>query len=782
MEPTCCASPVLMEFLLLLAVLLLGVSVILQLRSAGHWKLRQFAIRKPVAEPAPAPIQPAVATVAAPAAAPAPKVAVEGRAAGHLKVLSHGELLQVTGAHQLLEHLARHSRLSKLVFERDFLPALRQYVEFVQLMPASESHHHANVGGLLAHTLETAYHALVLRGGYLLPRNGGAEIIDAQRDYWTYAIFFGALLHDVGKPLTDLRIEMRLPRSTAGARWLPMSGSLVECGAEQYRVTFAPKAERDYGSHSKMGVVLLQRLAPASALNFLGRCPDVLQELTQFLSGDARQGVIAEIVGKADQASTKNNLAGGSRARFSTARSVPLVEQLMNAIQDMLRQGGQLPLNRDGAVGWVYDGSIWFVAKRLADTVREYIRAHAGDEAGIPGENKNDRLFDTWQEYGQLVVNPATQQAIWHVIVHGEDGQGYSHNLSVLRFSLEKLWPAGPDTYPQAMAGRIEVLSKRRAEPDGQASVAAPAATGVRPSTTAASPPIAAAPTTLTKEAAAEIPAPKFGEPPKKPSKRTLTAPSPLDDDDILPEDESALAGVKAAKRSATATAASPASTPRRAAPAAQPTAMAPESSSPPVAAASAGTHDADSELEVPPWGAENVAQSPPPAAQIGRAVLHQDTTPVAAGNKTGREPSDAAMAFMQWVQRGLADGSLKYNEAGAAVHFVEAGMALVSPAIFRDYANQFGEPAAVAGTAAAKTTGPQRVGLAIQREVLRAGWHAPSPADGTNIWTFTVSRRGGTKKSKLSAVVLADSRRWVMEPPPPNPTLQLPSAEDQTT
>jgi hypothetical protein len=63
---------------------------------------------------------------------------------------------------------------------------------------------------------------------------------------------------------------------------------------------------------------------------------------------------------------------------------------------------------------------------------------------------------------------------------------------------------------------------------------------------------------------------------------------------------------------------------------------------------------------------------------------------------------------------------------------------------------------------------------------VLRAGWHLPSPADGTNIWTFNVSRRGGsTKVSKLSAVVLADAHRWVMEPPPANPTLQLPPASE---
>ena len=777
----------LMDLLLLLAVLLLAASVLLQLRVDGRWKLPQLALLKRPADPGPSrPTQPQpAAAVDAPAgAAPVPKVSVEGRAAGHLRVLDHSQLLQVTGAHQLLKHLARHSRLSKVVFERDFLSALRQYVEFVQLMPASESHHHANVGGLLAHSLETTYHAMVLRGGYLLPRNGGAEIIDAQRDYWTYAVFFGALLHDVGKPLTDLRIEMRVPGSTSGSRWLPMSGSLRECGAEQYRVTFAPKAERDYGAHSKMGVVLLQRLVPATALNFLGRCPDVLQELTQFLGGDARQGVIAEIVSKADQASTKNNLAQGSRARFATARSVPLVEQLMGAIQDMLRQGGQLPLNRDGAVGWVYDGSVWFVAKRLADTVREYILSRAGDEAGIPGENKNDRLFDTWQEYGQLMPNPATQQAIWHVMVHGEDGQGYSHSLSVLRFALEKLWPAGPDTYPQPMAGRIEVLSKRRTDADNK-DLAAPAAAIAEPAAHAARADAGqaheqAAPVASRREPAAEVPAPKFGEAAKRPGKRANTKDPLAADEDVLPDDESALAGVKEAKRASAAA--------KLGLPPAGPTApFLPEAHAPDSPGGASAPAGAPIASDAPPWGAEDASQSFPtegPDARsaprsIGRAVLHQDPLPLAVGTKSGREPSEAAIAFMKWVQQGLADGSLKYNEAGAPVHFVEAGIALVSPAIFREYAVQFGEPSPAPGTAAAKTSGPERVGLTIQREVLRAGWHAPSPANGTNIWTFTVSRRGGVKKGKLSAVVLANAKRWVMEPPAPNPTLQLPTVSD---
>ena len=35
-------------------------------------------------------------------------------------------------------------------------------------------------------------------------------------------------------------------------------------------------------------------------------------------------------------------------------------------------------------------------------------------------------------------------------------------------------------------------------------------------------------------------------------------------------------------------------------------------------------------------------------------------------------EPSEAALAFIQWLQQGLASRQIKYNEAGAPVHFTD--------------------------------------------------------------------------------------------------------------
>lgn len=731
------------ELLLALAVLLLAAAVALQF-DWSKWQgwLNQRQASKLLQPPAGGSTVDTLDRQRTAVPAQDSRNRIEGTRPGHLRVLDASDLLQVTGAHQLLDHLYRHSKLSRQVFERDLLPAIQRYAEFVQLLPASESHHHAHVGGLLAHAMETCYHALVLRGGHLMAHAAGAEAIDAQRDYWTYAVFVGALMHDVGKPLADLRVDMLQAQGAESARWMPLAGSLRECQALEYRVAFAPKAERDYGAHARLSLVLMQRLVPPNALAFLGRCPEVMGELTQYLGGDARGGTIAKIVSEADQRSTSANLSTGTRARFASARSVPLVEQLMTAMGEMLEQGGQLPLNRDGAAGWVYDGSVWFVAKRLADSVREFIQARAGEDAGVPGENKNDRLFDTWMEYGQLVLNPTTKKAIWHVRVHGEDGAGYSHELSVLRFPLGKIW-LDPSGLPRPMAGRIEVLEGRKKTSTADPPVAEPKATAT------AAEEISAPERPPTKSQAADtdtIAAPRIATDAHRRHRKPTVAAPEGDPGEFLPSADTARASSIAlqADKVAKAAEAKPSSKGR-----VEPEVLATARESPPV-------RQPESE------------DSHQGAAGLDRVLLPEaKVVPKQVGEKIA---SAAAMGFMRWLQGGLADGSLKYNESGAPVHFVEAGIALVSPVIFREYALIHGEPEPQDSS----KNGPQHVGLRIQREVIRAGWHLPSPQSGGNIWTFQVSRRGGSKTGKLSALILADARRWVVEPPPPNLALWM--------
>ena len=185
--------------------------------------------------------------------------------------------------------------------------------------------------------------------------------------------------------------------------------------------------------------------------------------------------------------------------------------------------------------------------------------------------------------------------------------------------------------------------------------------------------------------------------------------------------------------------------------------------------------------------GAGPLPSSPaaPHATPVPRPVVLPSAAPTAPppGSVKTKEPSLLAIRFMKWLQTGLADGSIKHNELGAPVHFVEHGMALVSPLIFKEYAMRFGESLtedAEESSAQAATptpSEPSRLGLVVQREVIRAQWHLQAPG-GMNVWAFQVKRRGTGRASRLSAVVLRDPQRWVMPVPPPNPYI-TPAAAD---
>ncbi len=407
--------------------------------------------------------------------------AFQSTKAGWIKVASAHDLLALVQANTVLDHIYVQSRLSKQVFERDLLPSLYKYAEFVQLMPASESHHHAHAGGLLTHTLEMVLATLTWRKGMFFPEGAVAEVTSAQQDEWTFVVFYAALLHDIGKVMTDLRVTWHRKDLPQPIRWMPVTGTLWELSlgnkaSGEYMVAFTPKGNRDYAAHSRLAVTLLQQIAPSSALSFLAKCPPAFESLQEYLTGQDKKSLLARLISRSDQTSTAKALLEGTKSRFPTANSVPLVELLMDAIRSMLKHGTELPLNRSGAAGWVHDGSIWFVAKRLSDSVRAHIKKQAPDES-IPGEAKNDRLFDTWQEYGCIMPNPTTGQAIWHVDVNGSvnpkgikneadsgamDGN-YTHSLSMLRFPLQKLFDS-ESLYPLPMVGQILVRNVRKVE------------------------------------------------------------------------------------------------------------------------------------------------------------------------------------------------------------------------------------------------------------------------------------------------------------------------------
>ena len=204
---------------------------------------------------------------------------------GELPVLDFHSLIERTGATQLVGALRAKLSFPHEMYDAAVRPVVTAFAEFVQLLPASESHHHAEPGGLLTHALEVASFALDYRRGQILPKGAPPETIGEQAHRWTYAVFIAALLHDAGKPMADLRVQLR--KEPSGTElWSPLGGSMALYGATSYRLEFVGRGSRQYELHSKLPVILLNRFVPASILGWCSADDNLTRELLSFLAGE----------------------------------------------------------------------------------------------------------------------------------------------------------------------------------------------------------------------------------------------------------------------------------------------------------------------------------------------------------------------------------------------------------------------------------------------------------------------------------------------------------------
>jgi integrating conjugative element relaxase (TIGR03760 family) len=330
-------------------------------------------------------------------------------------------LLKVSPRQQLIQFIRQSTALPTSLFERFWLTPLHRFAELAQSFPASENHHHAHAGGLLDHSLEAACYAARLRQSYLFPPDAAPEDQAAQSERWTTVIIYAALLHDLGKLVTDIEVE-----DVSGKRWFPWHGPLTQ----PYRFRFLP--QRDYLRHPAAAALLLAQLIPLESLNWLAADAAALSTLLHCLNGQYQYaGLAGELVQKADRASVAFNLGGDPvKAIHHPQSSLP--QQIITALRDLLAHEFRLNNPKGGSDGWLTEDALWLVSKNAADAVRGWLLRQGID--AVPQHNV--RLFDELQAH-QLLI-PCEDKAIWHCRI--EASGGWSSELTLLRFSPSLIW------------------------------------------------------------------------------------------------------------------------------------------------------------------------------------------------------------------------------------------------------------------------------------------------------------------------------------------------------
>ena len=355
-------------------------------------------------------------------------------AEGYLPIESAHTLLAAEHRRQLLDRIWQYTALSHAQFTQLYLQPIQRYAERVQQLPASETHHHAYLGGMLDHGLELVACSLKLRQSYLLPSGAAPEDQAAQTDAWSAGIAYGALLHDIGKIAVDLEVERQ-----DGSSWHPWQGPLDQ----PYRFRYLKG--RDYHLHGAAAGLLYSQILDRPILDWLSGFPSLWASLLYVLAGQYEHaGVLGELVIQADRVSTAQNMGGNpSKALQAPIRS--LQHHLITGLRHLVQH--ELKLNQPGAAGWLTQEALWLVSKVVTDKLRAYLLSQSIE--GIP--SSNIAVFDELQSHG-LVESTPEGKAIWTARV----AQGsWQQSFTFLRLQPALIW--GSEDRPEAFSGTVSV-------------------------------------------------------------------------------------------------------------------------------------------------------------------------------------------------------------------------------------------------------------------------------------------------------------------------------------
>lgn len=349
---------------------------------------------------------------------------------------SASALLSSPRRQKLLEHIWQRTALSRVQFNKLYLDPIERYAELVQLLPASESHHHSYSGGMLDHGLEVVAYALKLRQSYLLPTGAQPETQIAQAEAWTAGIAYAGLAHDLGKINVDLHVEY-----ADGVLWHPWHGPL----SRPYRLRY--RKDRQYRLHGAAAGMLICQLLNREILDWIWAFPELWTSLLYNLAGQYEHaGELGAIVMQADQASVAQAL-GGDPGKALTAPKHALQRKLLEGLRYLLSE--ELKLNQPQASdGWLTQDALWLVSKTVSDKLRAHLLSQGID--GIP--EKNTAVFNVLQDHG-IALPSSDGKAIWKATVTSETG--WSHSFTFLKLSPALIWEMG--ARPPAFNGTVIV-------------------------------------------------------------------------------------------------------------------------------------------------------------------------------------------------------------------------------------------------------------------------------------------------------------------------------------
>lgn len=287
-------------------------------------------------------------------------------------------------------------------FNRLVLPVIQRYAAFVHLLPASESHHHRGAGGLFRHGLEVAFWAAQASESVIFSIEGTPRERRDNEPRWRLASCFSGLLHDVGKPLSDVSITDK----DGSITWNPYSESLHDW-AHRHEIDryFIRWRDKRHKRHEQFSLLAVDRIIPAETREFLSKSgPSIMEAMLEAISGTSVNQPVTKLMLRADQESVSRDLRQSRLDVDEFSYGVPVERYVFDAIRRLVKTG-KWKVNEPGAKVWHLNQGVFIAWKQLGDL---YDLISHDKIPGIPRDP--DTLADILIERGFAVPNTVQEK------------------------------------------------------------------------------------------------------------------------------------------------------------------------------------------------------------------------------------------------------------------------------------------------------------------------------------------------------------------------------------
>ena len=227
--------------------------------------------------------------------------------------------------------------------------------EYIHLLPASEDYHHSDAGGLLSHSLEVAKMALGEAYNSDLPAKTYPDLEILRRTRYFYAVFIAALLHDIGKVFSDVRVFCVDNHIQWQPRLEPLTKWAVRHNVSSYRVEYVKGRGK---RHERAASYVLGAVLTDEAKEYIRGCQtdDIFAEIDDSITHyTERDGYINQALRRADSASTLKDIQG-RHLKETGRREYSLSTHFIRATQQLTPEW---TVNQKGSMMWVIGGDIY---------------------------------------------------------------------------------------------------------------------------------------------------------------------------------------------------------------------------------------------------------------------------------------------------------------------------------------------------------------------------------------------------------------------------------------